>query len=263
MTSLDYGSRRSSSNAAAKGLKHVDALKNLEFLPRRASLGVGQPPATVQKPSPPMGAKGASRRAGWGAEGGMPANVLTELNSVLNKSGRSAASNHWQQVRSGCYVRWAVQAEPEGWRVRCKPLDEERRHEVKQSRSRGRAGRRATSRFISCQLKRADCRKGNRQNIFQISCEKRWSWKVGRLCKAEGGAWSLYKCPFDSWAQLLPMEENCGRAKRRFRVRSMQSYLLVFMGVLSIFQGFWKISCCDADVLPLLHRMLNKWYMTI
>lgn len=112
MTSLDDAGRRPSSyvasqpksNAAAKGLKHMDALKALEFPPRRASLDVGQPPrfsstspsrplATVPTLLPPLGAKGVNRRPVRGAEGGMPANVLTELNSVLSKSGRGAASN--------------------------------------------------------------------------------------------------------------------------------------------------------------------------
>lgn len=117
MTSLDDAGRRSSSSAVAKGLKHMDALKNPEFAPRRAMLGVVQPPATVQTPSPLLG---ASRRPGRGAEGGMPANVLTELNSVLSKSGRRAASNHWQQERSGCSVRQAAQAQPGRWRARCR-----------------------------------------------------------------------------------------------------------------------------------------------
>lgn len=94
MTSVDDGGRRPSGFAPAKGLKHVDALKNLEFPPRRASLGVGQLPATVQTLPPPFGAKGVNRRPGRGSEGGMPANVLTELNSVLSKCGRGAANNH-------------------------------------------------------------------------------------------------------------------------------------------------------------------------
>lgn len=94
MTSLDDGGRRPSSFAPAKGLMHADALKNLEFPPRRASLGVGPPPATAQTLPPPFGAKGVNRRPGRGSEGGMPASVLTELNSVLSKSGRSAANNH-------------------------------------------------------------------------------------------------------------------------------------------------------------------------
>lgn len=93
MTSLDDGGRRTSSFAPAKGLKPVDTLKKLEFPPRRASLGVVQPAAVPTFP-PPLGAKGVNRRPGRGAEGGMPADVMTELNSVLNKSGRSAASNH-------------------------------------------------------------------------------------------------------------------------------------------------------------------------
>lgn len=94
MTSLDDGGRRASSFAPAKGLKPVDALRNLDFPPRRASLGVGQLLATAQRLSPPLGAKGVNRRPGRGAEGGMPANVLTELNSVLRKSGRGTGGNN-------------------------------------------------------------------------------------------------------------------------------------------------------------------------
>lgn len=111
--SLDDGRPRPTKDAAfqhkvnttAKCLKHTDMLKAPESRLRRPPVGVCQPqhlssqtlPRNMQPqplPIPPQHrSKTLSRRPAPGREGGMPPNLLNELNSVLNKTGRTAKSD--------------------------------------------------------------------------------------------------------------------------------------------------------------------------
>ncbi|XP_029943844.1 arf-GAP with Rho-GAP domain, ANK repeat and PH domain-containing protein 2 isoform X2 [Salarias fasciatus] len=85
-------------NSSASCLRPSDLLKAPEIPFRRASVDICPPqrlpsPSIPRRPLPPQaGCKTAGKRPGAGQGAMMPPNLLNELNSVLNKTGRSAKS---------------------------------------------------------------------------------------------------------------------------------------------------------------------------
>lgn len=99
-------------NNAANCPRHNDMVKAPEVPLRKPSMDTGQP-QLLPSPSPsipsrhlqPMplpvppqsGVKPTGRRPIVGGESLMPSNLLNELNSVLNKTGRTTKNNDWQE----------------------------------------------------------------------------------------------------------------------------------------------------------------------
>lgn len=86
---------------------------------------------------------------------------------------------------------------------------------------------------------------------------------MGGLCK-EGGAWSLYKWPFDLWAQASANGGKLQKSEEQVQ-GAIDAKLFILRWFYRFFRVFEKFHSCDVDILPLLHRnrCFGMWIMYI